>query len=163
LASQGRLAVRDEGGFGSRLQLLLSKRFGTKASLAREAGISPSLVQKYIEGSEPGLSTVISIARAGSVSVEWLATGRGPGPDSDTDRDFRKGREAFAYRIAMVREIALAAGRPPDAPGYLDVATMVHDQVERDLDAGKRCPDLGRAAALAREKLAELGGEARPA
>ncbi len=50
--------------------------------VAEELGISTSQLRKLIAGTggSPALETIIAIATLGKVSVEWLATGSGPGP-----------------------------------------------------------------------------------
>lgn len=47
-------------------------------AFAKKCGFSDSLLRKYLEGSIPGADKLVLIADAGGVSVEWLATGRGP-------------------------------------------------------------------------------------
>jgi lambda repressor-like predicted transcriptional regulator len=51
---------------------------GSRASLAKEAGLSPSTFQNLFTGSEPTRRILIAIARAAGVSVQWLACGDGP-------------------------------------------------------------------------------------
>jgi phage repressor protein C with HTH and peptisase S24 domain len=51
---------------------------GGNSALARLCGVSESVVRKWRAGeSEPTLSNLVAIARAGRVNVEWLATGEG--------------------------------------------------------------------------------------
>jgi hypothetical protein len=45
---------------------------------ARRAGIPPSSLQHILDGGKPNVAKLVSIARAGGVSVDWLATGEGP-------------------------------------------------------------------------------------
>lgn len=45
---------------------------------AEAAAISESMVRKYLAGAEPTRQSLIAMARAGNVSLEWLATGEGP-------------------------------------------------------------------------------------
>lgn len=56
----------------------LSGRAGSMTALAQAAGLSPGSLQNYLEGGEPTRPTLIALAEAGAVSVEWLATGNGP-------------------------------------------------------------------------------------
>ncbi|PPE80333.1 helix-turn-helix transcriptional regulator [Kaistia algarum] len=49
----------------------------TQAAFATDAGISQAGIHKLLHGGEPNLGTLIALAKAGGVSVEWLATGRG--------------------------------------------------------------------------------------
>jgi hypothetical protein len=52
-------------------------RCGSRASLARRAGLTPGSVQNYFDGGEPSRRTLVDLARAAAVAVEWLATGEG--------------------------------------------------------------------------------------
>ena len=45
---------------------------------ARECGFGESLLRKYLAGSQPNTLNLVAIARVGGVTVDWLATGRGP-------------------------------------------------------------------------------------
>lgn len=66
-------------GFSDRLGQIIQDEWEDNAALfARSAGISDSLVRKYLKGeSEPGLSKLVAIAETASVSLEWLATNQG--------------------------------------------------------------------------------------
>lgn len=48
------------------------------SAFARRSGVGESLLRQYIAGSKPGLDKAVAIARAGGVSLEWLATGEEP-------------------------------------------------------------------------------------
>lgn len=48
------------------------------AAFARRCGFGESLLRKYLQGSEPSASNLAKIADAAGVTVDWLATGRGP-------------------------------------------------------------------------------------
>lgn len=52
----------------------------TAAQVARTTGISVRTIQSYVQGktADPGLSHASAIAEALGVSLDWLATGRGP-------------------------------------------------------------------------------------
>lgn len=65
------------GRFAERLRQLLGKK--SARSFALEAGLSVQSFHKYISGiSEPTRPVINSIAETADVSLEWLATGRGP-------------------------------------------------------------------------------------
>jgi len=50
-------------------------------SFADRSDLSEGVLRKYLSGSSlPGLANLIAIAEAADVSIEWLATGRGPMP-----------------------------------------------------------------------------------
>ena len=50
---------------------------GNYKDLARRADILPSRMQRLKSGIEPVIGVVIALARAGGVSVQWLAKGEG--------------------------------------------------------------------------------------
>jgi transcriptional regulator with XRE-family HTH domain len=48
------------------------------AAFSRRCGIGESLMRKYLAGSEPSARNLARIADAAGVTLDWLATGRGP-------------------------------------------------------------------------------------
>ncbi|SBW09288.1 hypothetical protein KL86APRO_12560 [uncultured Alphaproteobacteria bacterium] len=75
--------LKPDDGFAERLRLAMGGETES-AFAARCPDISRPLLRKYLAGSEPGLSKVVLLAAALGVSVEWLATGRGPMHPSGT-------------------------------------------------------------------------------
>ena len=72
-------------GFIHRLRQIIGER--SVHRFAREAGLSDSLMRKYLNGSYPGLDRLVRLAAAGGVSVQWLATGQQTGfPEIATPR-----------------------------------------------------------------------------
>jgi len=68
--------------FGVRLGLIM-RQFGSVAELARAIGVSDNAIYKWIAGrGQPSLGSLVAIAAAAGVSVEWLATGRESPPPS---------------------------------------------------------------------------------
>lgn len=75
--------------FRLRLRLIM-QQFGSVADLARAVGVSDNAIYKWVSGrGQPSISSLVSLAKAARVSVEWLATGRDaakgqpPGEKSD--------------------------------------------------------------------------------
>jgi len=63
--------------FSQRLEAALGKK--SARSLAISCGMSPNVVSKYLNGeSTPNVERLVAIAEALDVSVDWLATGKGP-------------------------------------------------------------------------------------
>ncbi|MGL5841548.1 MAG: XRE family transcriptional regulator [Aeromonas hydrophila] len=61
--------------FSERLKSIVPA--GSGRDFAKRAGIGYSTVHNYLQGvSSPTLENLVSLARAGNVSVEWLATGK---------------------------------------------------------------------------------------
>ncbi|HEB5414356.1 TPA: helix-turn-helix transcriptional regulator [Klebsiella pneumoniae] len=61
-------------GFHSRLREILEK-FRSVNAFANAAGISPSGLNRLLDGGYPTLPILVALANAGAVSVEWLSTG----------------------------------------------------------------------------------------
>lgn len=54
------------------------------AQFARDVGIQPHTLWRYEAGqTRPGIETAAALARELKVSMEWLLTGEGRGPDVD--------------------------------------------------------------------------------
>ena len=76
------------------------------ASFARKSGIGESLMRKYLSGSEPSASNLARIAEVAGVTLDWLATGRGPKrrtdaqtratPDISASQDARRWEKIIA-------------------------------------------------------------------
>jgi DNA-binding phage protein len=84
---------KDEG-FRSRLKSLL-QQFGTVAELARTVGVSDNAIYKWLSArGQPTVANLVALAKAGRVSVEWLATGhevrdmKGPFDGGIQQRDY---------------------------------------------------------------------------
>jgi phage repressor protein C with HTH and peptisase S24 domain len=53
--------------------------FGSVVALATAVGVSDNAIYKWLSGrGQPSVANLVSLARAGRVSVEWLATGAEP-------------------------------------------------------------------------------------
>jgi phage repressor protein C with HTH and peptisase S24 domain len=69
----------DAGAFAARLGEVVAREKSLSA-FARKVGISSTALRKWLDGtSQPSRQRLIAAARAAGVSVEWLATGDGPG------------------------------------------------------------------------------------
>lgn len=95
-SASGKEAERDDL-FISRLRELADGA-GSVNALSKAAGVSQSGLQRYLNGGEPSRKAVVAIAKAGGVSVEWLATGEG-------ERDYGQAGED-ADEFAYVEQIA---------------------------------------------------------
>src|SRR6266852_7639325 len=75
--SRRMMSTSVETEFRRRLRLIM-QQFGSVADLAKAVGVSDNAIYKWVSGrGQPGMSSLVSLARAAGVSVEWLATGRG--------------------------------------------------------------------------------------
>lgn len=67
-----------ESEFRARLAQLM-ERFGSVVALANAVGVSDNAIYKWLSGrGQPSVANLVAVARAGRVSVEWLATGVEP-------------------------------------------------------------------------------------
>lgn len=63
--------------FRQRLRLIM-QQFGSIADLARAVGVSDNAIYKWVSGRGlPSTISLVNLANAAGVSVEWLATGKG--------------------------------------------------------------------------------------
>lgn len=78
--------------FSERLKSIVPA--GSGRDFAKRAGIGYSTVHNYLQGvSSPTLENLVLLAKAGNVSVEWLATGEEfRGGTLAVDRDAESGR-----------------------------------------------------------------------
>jgi len=93
----------DSEGFPDRLQR--AKGGLSTNAFAQKCGISESIFRKYLAGvSVPGADKLVDIARAGRVSLVWLATGQGraDAPNAPSAVD-----EALLERVIEAVEAAL--------------------------------------------------------
>lgn len=71
--------------FRRRLRLIM-QQFGSVADLAKAVGVSDNAIYKWVSGrGQPSMASLVSLAQAAGVSVEWLATGHGPSAKGRTD------------------------------------------------------------------------------
>ena len=77
----------DETGFTERLQGLLKGK--SARAFAQKAGMVDSTLRNILNGALPRLDSLLRIAKAAEVSVEWLATGKEPtASHSNFDEEF---------------------------------------------------------------------------
>ena len=67
---------KDVGGFSARLRLALGQE--SVHSFAGRCEIADTAMRKYFSGSMPGIEKAVLMAQKAGVSLEWLATGKGP-------------------------------------------------------------------------------------
>ena len=86
--------------FGERLARVIQQEGGRakKQAFARKIGVKPQQLSRYLKGQLPDASTLLAIAEAGQVSVDWLLTGR----------EVRGGEEGWASpsSLAALRRLA---------------------------------------------------------
>lgn len=99
------------------------------AAFARRCGFGESLLRKYLQGSEPSASNLAKIADAAGVTVDWLATGRGPRTRAELLNKQENQRDSasldalagpHARRWAKLIELVETAPTPEEAEALLD-------------------------------------------
>jgi phage repressor protein C with HTH and peptisase S24 domain len=63
--------------FADRLEWVIEK-FESPHAFSKKAGISDTMIRKYLAGSSPGVDALVKISDAADVNLDWLAAGRGP-------------------------------------------------------------------------------------
>jgi transcriptional regulator with XRE-family HTH domain len=65
-------------GFSERLRCVIEweEGRGKKQAFARKIGVKPQQLSRYLHGRIPDAPTLLAVAEAGQVSVDWLLTGR---------------------------------------------------------------------------------------
>ena len=94
--------------FGERIDVAI-KRAGGATRMAEKAGISGSVLRKWrAEKSDPSRTSLIKVANAAGVSVEWLATGKGT-PDGTAEAPKAPPAGPSEEDLALLEEVATAA------------------------------------------------------
>lgn len=107
------------GHFTERLSSLIGK--DSIRGFARKCFISEGALRSYLSGnSEPGMTALISIAKATGVNIEWLATGKGPMRSGNPEKDMADS------------ECELCKGGP-QGPGHLLEPQKDDQYVELDI------------------------------
>jgi len=157
-----------DNGFHERLRKILEGEASSSA-FARRAGISQSGFHRIEKGGEPTLKTIIAIAKAAGVSVQWLATGdegagghASEGAEGELDKwlfsrvidGIRRTYEKVGGRLQTVNEVELGlemyrqitavAENQEDRRGALLMALY---QLERELLEKGRRPASGKQSA----------------
>ena len=70
----------------------------TQSDFAKRAGLSQSGLNKILAGGDPGLTSIIALANAGGVSVEWLISGEQTRQSPTPERQMQDGDFSFVPR-----------------------------------------------------------------
>jgi phage repressor protein C with HTH and peptisase S24 domain len=91
--------------FRRRLRLIM-QQFGSVADLARAVGVSDNAIYKWVSGrGQPSMISLVNLARAARVSIEWLATGQ------DAPKGEARGAESGEYAYLPHNSVRNAVGR----------------------------------------------------
>ncbi len=94
------------------------QQFGSVAGLARAVGVSDNAIYKWVSGrGQPSMVSLVNLARAARVSVEWLATGQ------DAPKTQTSGPELGEYvdvpRNSLYSQASGAMAQGPQIVHYL--------------------------------------------
>jgi len=91
--------------FRRRLRLIM-QQFGSVADLARAVGVSDNAIYKWVSGrGQPSMISLVNLARAARVSIEWLATGQ------DTAKGDAQKAESDEYVYLPSNSVRSSVGR----------------------------------------------------
>lgn len=119
---------RDPSTFAGRLRILID-RAGSAFALTQAAGLSSSMVAKYLAGTVPGIDTIARVSHRIGVRAEWLAHGTGA---MLTDEPLETGFFADELVSVPLIEAGASAGHgrvywePPD-----EAAPRAHAMITR--------------------------------
>lgn len=122
-------------GFHDRLNHLLAREKSASA-FARKAGLSQSGLHRIEAGGDPTLKTLVAIADAAGVTVQWLATGEGPirvgqiaaeAPDAPTASPLDKW--LFSRVIDGIRRVYKRAGGQLPTVNEVEMALDMHNRI----------------------------------
>jgi phage repressor protein C with HTH and peptisase S24 domain len=122
--------------FGDRLRNIIGME--SNRTFAKRCSISDGLLGAYIRGEKtPGMDKLVTIANAGGVSVDWLATGRGP--KSPRESRTSVGPEPSGYIAIPLYDIRASAGHgavnEPVSTAAADALMFKEDWIRFELGA----------------------------
>lgn len=119
-------------GFSTRLRSLVEAE-GSQAKLAESAGISPAWLSELLKGGEPSVPVLVALAKAGQVSVQWLATGQqAPVPARlDDSKSGDLGARDFAFIPRLEVEASAGGGSLAANEDTDDVLAFRRDWLRR--------------------------------
>lgn len=128
--------------FLERMNVLI-ERCGGPGELARKAGLSRRVIDKYRRGeSDPSRSRLVAMAMAANVSVEWLATGQESAVDPALTPPSKAEGTVDQAVLAGLLEVALALpptdGRPDSQARACLIATFYAELVMTYADPNER-------------------------
>lgn len=107
---------------------------GGRGQLAARSGLSRSVIDKYLQGaSEPSRPRLVALAKAGPVSVAWLATGKGEmieRPIAERDEPSQGlDKWLFSRVIDGIRRVYRQAGAQLPTVNEVELGVDMHDRI----------------------------------
>lgn len=137
----------DAKSLGDRIKLAVKQAGISREAVAKAAVIGNSTLGTYMKGADIQVSTLFALAEATGVTLEWLATGRGPmrpgetpppppepaqppppAPPRDLFGQLDMDRLARAYTAAL-QALASSGQYQPDARRIMQVTILLYDQI----------------------------------
>lgn len=101
---------------------------GTVQAIADRSGVPKGTINRYLTGGEMKAGSLVALADATGVSVEWLATGRGPRQPVIVSQDEAGQTAGMHIRTPGTVQIARYNARAAAGRGaVLDPATIIED------------------------------------
>ena len=126
-----------------------SRRAGGHSTLAAKSGLSLSTLNRYLSGGELKVGSLVAIADASGLSMEWLATGRGemvaaspelPVPATEAQPLFASlDMSRMAKAIEMAQDAFKKREPSPDYRRQAQVFALIYDFL------GTQKPEMVRA------------------
>jgi len=101
----------------------------TVSSFARRCKLPEATIRSYLDGKKPVFDKLVKIADAAGVTVDWLATGRGPRTRAELLKNEENQRDSasldalagpHARRWAKIIELVESAPSPEEAEALLN-------------------------------------------
>ena len=139
-AEQRPLPKVESSALAARLQAIIGKE--SVSSFARRCGLAESVLRTYLrDGRMPPLDKACAMAAAAGVSVDWLATGNGPGRAAEVRASYHSGapgvvasdtRPVDTGVLEGILKAVLEAQDTHAPPAYL--AALIADLYRRAMD-----------------------------
>ena len=110
------------------------RQFGSVAEVARAVGVSDNAIYKWLSGrGQPSVANLVAVAKAGRVSLEWLATGREASPKRAASRPADRGDFVYVPRNTARDPSGSGAIRSDQVVDYIAFkAEWVRDRLGAD-------------------------------
>lgn len=140
----------DKSAFVARLEETAA-RAGGVAELAKKSGLSRRMIDRYRSGADPTRESLVSLARAGGVTVSWLAAGEGPRSLEDL-ATAAADQEGAIPEVDELDEILRLVSRPGAVRSYgtgrVSVQVILNAIMQHALESGWPAEKLARVARI---------------
>jgi phage repressor protein C with HTH and peptisase S24 domain len=111
--------------FRRRLRLIM-QQFGSVADLARAVGVSDNAIYKWVSGrGQPSMISLVNLAHAARVSIEWLATGE------EASKSEEPAAESGEYVYLPRSSVRTSGGRTAQSRQVVDYLAFKNEWLHR--------------------------------